>query len=158
MKYLNHFLPPEMKQFLSNRRRDTHMNWYESASDWEQELERCGATGWRVSSVNDRFEMSTRYNGIVANTSLFLCYISVFPNILSSVLSSPKVEKTWTICLHILDKRMFLKHCFSKHEGYWECQAKPRLNSHERHKEGHSVIDVFLKVKIVESCWYFFFK
>uniref|UniRef100_A0A8C3AFV4 Myotubularin related protein 11 n=1 Tax=Cyclopterus lumpus TaxID=8103 RepID=A0A8C3AFV4_CYCLU len=49
----------EMKQFLSNRRRNTHMNWFESASDWEQELERCGATGWRVSSVNDRFEMST---------------------------------------------------------------------------------------------------
>ncbi|XP_054637005.1 myotubularin-related protein 11 isoform X1 [Dunckerocampus dactyliophorus] len=49
----------EMKQFLSNRRRDAHMNWYESASDWEQEVERCGATGWRVSSVNDRFEMST---------------------------------------------------------------------------------------------------
>ncbi|RVE63211.1 hypothetical protein OJAV_G00165700 [Oryzias javanicus] len=49
----------EMKQFLSNRRRDAHMNWFESASDWEQELERCGATTWRVSSVNDRFEMST---------------------------------------------------------------------------------------------------
>ncbi|KAM8869688.1 myotubularin-related protein 11 [Spinachia spinachia] len=49
----------EMKQFLSNRRRDTHMNWFESASDWEQELDRCRATGWRVSSVNDRFEMST---------------------------------------------------------------------------------------------------
>lgn len=50
-----------MKQFLSNRRREAHMNWFESAMDWEQELERCGATGWRVSSVNDRFEMSTRY-------------------------------------------------------------------------------------------------
>ncbi|XP_027142671.1 myotubularin-related protein 11 [Larimichthys crocea] len=49
----------EMKQFLSNRRRNAHMNWYESVSDWEQELERCGAMGWRVSSVNDRFEMST---------------------------------------------------------------------------------------------------
>uniref|UniRef100_UPI0037E778B0 myotubularin-related protein 11 n=1 Tax=Semicossyphus pulcher TaxID=241346 RepID=UPI0037E778B0 len=49
----------EMKQFLSNRPRNAHMNWYESVSDWEQELERCGATGWRVSSVNDRFEMST---------------------------------------------------------------------------------------------------
>ncbi|XP_034729184.1 myotubularin-related protein 11 [Etheostoma cragini] len=49
----------EMKQFLSNRRRNTDMNWFESASDWEQELERCGATGWRVSLVNDRFEMST---------------------------------------------------------------------------------------------------
>ncbi|XP_077432226.1 myotubularin-related protein 11 isoform X2 [Vanacampus margaritifer] len=49
----------EMKQFLSNRRRDAHMNWHESASDWERELERCGAGGWRVSSVNDRFEMST---------------------------------------------------------------------------------------------------
>uniref|UniRef100_A0A4W6BT05 Myotubularin related protein 11 n=1 Tax=Lates calcarifer TaxID=8187 RepID=A0A4W6BT05_LATCA len=43
----------EMKQFLSNRRRDSHMNWFESSSDWEQELERCGASGWRVSSVND---------------------------------------------------------------------------------------------------------
>ncbi|TNN02147.1 hypothetical protein fugu_009634 [Takifugu bimaculatus] len=50
----------EMKQFLSNRRREAHMNWFESATDWEQELDRCGATGWRVSSVNDRFEMSTR--------------------------------------------------------------------------------------------------
>ncbi|XP_011603406.1 myotubularin-related protein 11 [Takifugu rubripes] len=49
----------EMKQFLSNRRREAHMNWFESATDWEQELDRCGATGWRVSSVNDRFEMST---------------------------------------------------------------------------------------------------
>uniref|UniRef100_A0A3Q3FMP7 Myotubularin related protein 11 n=1 Tax=Labrus bergylta TaxID=56723 RepID=A0A3Q3FMP7_9LABR len=49
----------EMKQFLSNRPRNARMNWYESVSDWEQELERCGATGWRVSSVNDRFEMST---------------------------------------------------------------------------------------------------
>ncbi|KAL2084410.1 hypothetical protein ACEWY4_019928 [Coilia grayii] len=49
----------EMKQFLSNRRRDPDMNWFESLSDWEQELERVGATGWRVSSVNDRFEMST---------------------------------------------------------------------------------------------------
>lgn len=49
----------EMKQFLSNRRRDSLMNWFESSSDWEQELERCGAVGWRVSSVNDRFEMST---------------------------------------------------------------------------------------------------
>ncbi|XP_062394747.1 myotubularin-related protein 11 [Sardina pilchardus] len=49
----------EMKQFLSNRRRDPDMNWFENTSDWEQELERVGATGWRVTSVNDRFEMST---------------------------------------------------------------------------------------------------
>ncbi|XP_030638477.1 myotubularin-related protein 11 [Chanos chanos] len=49
----------EMKQFLSNRRRDPNMNWFECPADWEQELERTGATGWRVSSVNDRFEMST---------------------------------------------------------------------------------------------------
>lgn len=49
-----------MKQFLSNRRRDPDMNWFESSSDWEQELERVGATGWKVSSVNERFEMSTR--------------------------------------------------------------------------------------------------
>lgn len=57
---MNHVYSPEMKQFLSNRRREAHMNWFESATDWEQELDRCGATGWRVSSVNDRFEMSTR--------------------------------------------------------------------------------------------------
>uniref|UniRef100_A0A665UF01 Myotubularin phosphatase domain-containing protein n=1 Tax=Echeneis naucrates TaxID=173247 RepID=A0A665UF01_ECHNA len=56
----------EMKQFLSNRRRDTHMNWFESTSDWEQELERCGASGWRVSSVNDRFEMSTSLPKFIA--------------------------------------------------------------------------------------------
>ncbi|KAF5885852.1 myotubularin-related protein 11-like, partial [Clarias magur] len=49
----------EMKQFLSNRRRDPSMNWFESAVDWEQELDRTGATGWRISAVNDRFEMST---------------------------------------------------------------------------------------------------
>ncbi|XP_062321416.1 myotubularin-related protein 11 [Osmerus eperlanus] len=49
----------EMKQFLSNRRRDASMNWFECSSDWERELERTGACGWRVSSVNDRFEMST---------------------------------------------------------------------------------------------------
>ncbi|CAL8247717.1 unnamed protein product [Lota lota] len=49
----------EMKQFLSNRRRDGQMNWFESVDEWEWELERCGATGWRVSTVNDRFEMST---------------------------------------------------------------------------------------------------
>ncbi|XP_047453813.1 myotubularin-related protein 11 [Mugil cephalus] len=56
----------EMKQFLSNRRRDAHMNWFETASDWEQELERCGATSWRVSSVNDRFEMSTSLPRFIA--------------------------------------------------------------------------------------------
>ncbi|XP_050987509.1 myotubularin-related protein 11 isoform X1 [Labeo rohita] len=49
----------EMKQFLSNRRRDPNMNWFECSMGWEQELERTGASGWRVSSVNDRFEMST---------------------------------------------------------------------------------------------------
>lgn len=56
----------EMKQFLSNRRRDAHMNWFDSTSDWEQELERCGASGWRVSSVNDRFEMSTSLPRFIA--------------------------------------------------------------------------------------------
>lgn len=61
------FLGAEMKQFLSNRRRDAHMNWHESAADWEREVERCGATGWRVSSVNERFEMSTRYDGFRKN-------------------------------------------------------------------------------------------
>ncbi|KAJ8267422.1 hypothetical protein COCON_G00125940 [Conger conger] len=48
----------EMKQLLSNRRRDPDMNWFEGVADWEAELERTGATGWRVSSVNDRFEMA----------------------------------------------------------------------------------------------------
>ncbi|KAJ8290128.1 hypothetical protein GJAV_G00009010 [Gymnothorax javanicus] len=55
----------EMKQFLSNRRRDAQMNWFESQADWERDLERTGATGWRVSAINDRFEMATslpRYN------------------------------------------------------------------------------------------------
>ncbi|KAG9335688.1 hypothetical protein JZ751_004341 [Albula glossodonta] len=56
--------PPslEMKQLLSNRRRDPSMNWFEGVADWEAELERTGTMGWRVSSVNDRFEMATRYN------------------------------------------------------------------------------------------------
>uniref|UniRef100_A0A3B4A5D9 Myotubularin phosphatase domain-containing protein n=1 Tax=Periophthalmus magnuspinnatus TaxID=409849 RepID=A0A3B4A5D9_9GOBI len=49
----------EMKQFLSNRSKEPHMNWFESAQDWEHELERCGAVGWRVSAVNERFEMAT---------------------------------------------------------------------------------------------------
>ncbi|KTG16020.1 hypothetical protein cypCar_00017348 [Cyprinus carpio] len=49
----------EMKQFLSNRWHDPNMNWFECSMGWEQELERTGASGWRVSSVNDRFEMST---------------------------------------------------------------------------------------------------
>lgn len=49
----------EMKQFLSNRGREPQMNWFESALDWEAELERCSAVGWRVSGVNERFEMAT---------------------------------------------------------------------------------------------------
>ncbi|KAL4646787.1 myotubularin-related protein 11-like [Arapaima gigas] len=49
----------EMKQFLSNRRQDDSMNWFETAADWEKELERTRAMGWRVSAVNDRFEMAT---------------------------------------------------------------------------------------------------
>nr|XP_015192157.1 PREDICTED: myotubularin-related protein 11 isoform X1 [Lepisosteus oculatus] len=49
----------EMKQFLSNRQRDPQMNWFEGARDWERELERTGATSWRVTAVNDRFEMAT---------------------------------------------------------------------------------------------------
>uniref|UniRef100_A0A8C9RCS6 Myotubularin related protein 11 n=1 Tax=Scleropages formosus TaxID=113540 RepID=A0A8C9RCS6_SCLFO len=48
----------EMKQFLSNRQRDTSMNWFEAAADWEAELERTGAVGWRVSGINERFEMA----------------------------------------------------------------------------------------------------
>ncbi|XP_058863502.1 myotubularin-related protein 11 isoform X1 [Acipenser ruthenus] len=49
----------EMKQYLSNRGTDPQMNWFEGLQDWERELARTGATAWRVSSVNDRFEMAT---------------------------------------------------------------------------------------------------
>ncbi|MBN3289996.1 SF3B4 factor, partial [Polypterus senegalus] len=49
---------PEMKQLLSNRVPDSLMNWFEGSQEWERELLRTGATGWRVSSVNDRFEMA----------------------------------------------------------------------------------------------------
>ncbi|XP_064331349.1 myotubularin-related protein 11 isoform X2 [Phalacrocorax carbo] len=31
---------------------------FESLHDWEKELERLGATGWRVSAVNERFDMA----------------------------------------------------------------------------------------------------
>ncbi|XP_027764845.1 myotubularin-related protein 11, partial [Empidonax traillii] len=31
---------------------------FESLRDWEEELERLGATGWRVSAVNERFDMA----------------------------------------------------------------------------------------------------
>ncbi|NXU93409.1 MTMRA protein, partial [Xiphorhynchus elegans] len=31
---------------------------FESLRDWEQELERLGAAGWRVSAVNERFDMA----------------------------------------------------------------------------------------------------
>ncbi|KPP74803.1 myotubularin-related protein 11-like [Scleropages formosus] len=48
----------KMKQFLSNRQRDTSMNWFEAAADWEAELERTGTVGWRVSGINERFEMA----------------------------------------------------------------------------------------------------
>nr|XP_023686263.1 myotubularin-related protein 11-like isoform X1 [Paramormyrops kingsleyae] len=48
----------EMRQRLSNRPRDATMCWFDIASDWETELERTGATGWRVSSINHRFEMA----------------------------------------------------------------------------------------------------
>ncbi|XP_041094963.1 myotubularin-related protein 11 isoform X2 [Polyodon spathula] len=49
----------EIKQYLSNRGSDPQMNWFEGLQDWERELARTGATGWRVSSVNERFEMAT---------------------------------------------------------------------------------------------------
>ncbi|MGH0183285.1 UNVERIFIED_CONTAM: hypothetical protein FKN15_011730 [Acipenser sinensis] len=49
----------EMKQYLSNRGTDPQMNWFEGLQDWERELARTGAAAWRVSSVNDRFEMAT---------------------------------------------------------------------------------------------------
>uniref|UniRef100_A0A8C4X3G3 Myotubularin related protein 11 n=1 Tax=Erpetoichthys calabaricus TaxID=27687 RepID=A0A8C4X3G3_ERPCA len=55
----------EMKQLLSNRVPDSLMNWFEGSQEWERELLRTGATGWRVSSVNDRFEMAPRYFNVV---------------------------------------------------------------------------------------------
>ncbi|XP_006007685.1 myotubularin-related protein 11 [Latimeria chalumnae] len=33
--------------------------FFEQSSDWEQELERTGTSGWRVSPINERFDMST---------------------------------------------------------------------------------------------------
>lgn len=34
---------------------------FESLRDWEKELKRLGAVGWRVSAVNERFDMAPRY-------------------------------------------------------------------------------------------------
>lgn len=34
---------------------------FESLRDWEEELRRLGAEGWRVSAVNERFDMAPRY-------------------------------------------------------------------------------------------------
>lgn len=33
---------------------------FESLQDWERELQRLGAVGWRVSAVNERFDMAPR--------------------------------------------------------------------------------------------------
>ncbi|KAL4629566.1 myotubularin-related protein 11-like [Arapaima gigas] len=49
----------EMKQFLSNRQRDASMSWFEAPANWEAELKRTGAVGWRVSGINERFEMAS---------------------------------------------------------------------------------------------------
>ncbi|NXH49204.1 MTMRB protein, partial [Dicaeum eximium] len=35
---------------------------FESLRDWEKELQRLGAAGWRVSAVNERFDMAPRYS------------------------------------------------------------------------------------------------
>ncbi|NWU73597.1 MTMRC protein, partial [Pterocles burchelli] len=35
---------------------------FESLRDWEKELKRLGAAGWRVSAVNERFDMAPRYS------------------------------------------------------------------------------------------------
>ncbi|NWW07849.1 MTMRB protein, partial [Oreocharis arfaki] len=35
---------------------------FESLQDWEKELQRLGAAGWRVSAVNERFDMAPRYS------------------------------------------------------------------------------------------------
>lgn len=35
---------------------------FESPQDWEKELQRLGAVGWRVSAVNERFDMAPRYS------------------------------------------------------------------------------------------------
>lgn len=37
---------------------------FESLRDWEKELQRLGAAGWRVSAVNERFDMAPRYSPI----------------------------------------------------------------------------------------------
>lgn len=111
---LNHFPPPEMKQFLSNRRRDSHMNWFESASDWEQELERCGAGGWRVSSVNDRFEMSTRWS----HSNLNFIHVSGFLSINSHLIQH---EILWRLNPLTTPNPGI---CVWKHKWRWQCQSK----------------------------------
>lgn len=35
---------------------------FENLRDWEKELRRLGAEGWRVSAVNERFDMAPRYH------------------------------------------------------------------------------------------------
>ncbi|XP_070622634.1 myotubularin-related protein 11 isoform X2 [Erythrolamprus reginae] len=45
---------------------------FEALCDWEKELERLGAAGWRVSPVNERFDMSTSLPKYLCVPSRFL--------------------------------------------------------------------------------------
>uniref|UniRef100_H3A929 Myotubularin related protein 11 n=1 Tax=Latimeria chalumnae TaxID=7897 RepID=H3A929_LATCH len=48
-----------MTLFPANFEADGHRFWKNCPFNWEQELERTGTSGWRVSPINERFDMST---------------------------------------------------------------------------------------------------
>nr|XP_015192158.1 PREDICTED: myotubularin-related protein 11 isoform X2 [Lepisosteus oculatus] len=85
----------EMKQFLSNRQRDPQMNWFEGARDWERELERTGATSWRVTAVNDRFEMATSAG---VGTTLWAATCSGWPASRTTSTTRRMTSGTWRPC------------------------------------------------------------
>lgn len=52
--------PPEEEE-EDEEEGSSAMLLFESLRDWEKELQRLGAAGWRVSAVNERFDMAPRY-------------------------------------------------------------------------------------------------
>ncbi|NXY38690.1 MTMRB protein, partial [Pomatorhinus ruficollis] len=56
--------PPEEEEEQDEEEGLSTMLLFESLWDWEKELQRLGAAGWRVSAVNERFDMAPRYRPI----------------------------------------------------------------------------------------------
>ncbi|XP_066062986.1 myotubularin-related protein 11 isoform X1 [Chamaea fasciata] len=50
--------PPEEEEEEDEEEGSSTMLLFESLRDWEKELQRLGAAGWRVSAVNERFDMA----------------------------------------------------------------------------------------------------